>query len=245
MDDAYAGAEYGSVELLIDGIHFLQVEIASGSGSSFDLASNVRLKPLNDPDDGRIIEVGDTIAGSLDYFSDWDWYSIHLNEGETVKISTDSLNVDTTIAVDFPNSRKNQVVFDDNSGGGLYGINAELVYRTPKSGEYYIAVSDPTTSGSGGYYLSVEQARAGTETVVVPASPQVAESPFGKMIVYEGLYDFSVQVPADWQEVPPEEGEEYGITFWAISNDLAQVLITEEDFLALGLGELSLKSTQT
>ena len=241
VDDAYSGTEYGTVELLTHGVHFLQVEMASGDSSRFDLSSNIRLKPLNDPDDGRTIAVGETIAGSLDYFSDWDWYSIHLNEGETAKISTDSINVDTAIAVDFPNSRENQVVFDDDTGGGLYGINAELVYRAPKSGEYYIAVSDPTTSGSGGYYLSVEQARAGTETVVVPASPQVAESPFGKMIVYEGLYDFSVQAPADWQEVPPEEGREYGITFWAISNDLAQVLITEEDFLALGLGELSLE----
>ena len=105
VDDNYTGVERGTVELELDGIHFLQVEIASGGPSSFDLNSSIRLKPLNDPDDGRIIAVGETIAGSLDYFSDWDWYSIHLTEGETVTVSTDSLIVDTVMAIDFPSSQ--------------------------------------------------------------------------------------------------------------------------------------------
>ena len=102
VNDGYAGIEYGAMELLTSGVHFLQVEIASGDSSSFELSSSVRLKPLNDPDDGRIVMVGETVAGSLDYFSDWDWYSIRLDEGETVNISTDSLNVDTVIFVGLP-----------------------------------------------------------------------------------------------------------------------------------------------
>ena len=240
VDNGYIGVEYGRVELLTNGIHFLQVEMASGEASSFELSSSVRLKPLTDPDDGRAIEVGETVAGSLDYFFDWDWYSIRLTEGETVSISTDSFNVDTVIYVDFPNSRGNQVVSDDHSGGGLFGLDAELVYRAPKTGEYYIAVTEAVGDGFGGYYLSVEGARAGTETVVVPPSPQVVSTRFGDMIVYEGLLDdVSVQLPAYWIEVPPTE-EDYGITFWATSTNLEQVLITEEDTLVLGLGEMTL-----
>ena len=163
VDDGLTGIEYGTVELLTSGVHILQVEMASGDSSGFDLSSSVRLRPLNDPDDGRLVTVGETVAGSLDHLSDWDWRSIRLKEGETVQISTDSLNVDTVIYVDFPNSRDNQVVSDDDGGGGLFGLNSELVYRAPHSGEYVIAVSDAEGSSFGGYYLSVESARQGTE----------------------------------------------------------------------------------
>ena len=65
VDDGYTGVEYGAVELLTSGVHFLQVEMASGHSSGFDLSSSVRLVPLNDPDDGRTVAVGETVAGSL------------------------------------------------------------------------------------------------------------------------------------------------------------------------------------
>ena len=67
VDNAYTGIEYGTAELLTSGVHFLQVEMASGDSSGFDLTSSVRLRPLNDPDDGRTIAVGETAAGSLDH----------------------------------------------------------------------------------------------------------------------------------------------------------------------------------
>ncbi len=138
VDDGYTGVEHGAVELLTTGVHFLQVEMASGDSSDFDLSSSVRLMPLIDPDDGRTVAVGETVTGSIDHFSDLDWYSIRLKEGETVRIVTDSLNVDTVIYVDFPKSRNNQVVSDDDSSGGLHGTNSELVYRAPHTGEYFI-----------------------------------------------------------------------------------------------------------
>ena len=241
VNDGYTGIEYGSAELLTDGIHFLQIEMASGDSSSFDLSSNVRLKPLNDPDDGRAIEVGETVTGSLDYFFDWDWYSVRLREGETVRISTDSFNVDTIIYVDFPNSRDNQIVFDDDNGGGLFGTDSELVYRAPKTDDYFIAVKESSGNSFGGYYLSVQEARPGTETVYVPPNPDLVPSPFGEMIVYQSESGvFSVQVPADWPDFYPEE-DDYGTSLWIMSRDLGQVLIVEEDTVTLGLGEMTLE----
>ena len=141
VNDGYTGVEHGAVELLSSGVHFLQVEMASGESSSFDVSSSVRLIPLNDPDDGQTVAVGETVAGSLDHFLDWDWYSVRLKEGQTVRISTDSINIDTVLYVDFPKSRNNQVVSDDDSGGGLGG-NSELTYRAPHTGEYFIAVTE-------------------------------------------------------------------------------------------------------
>ena len=235
VDDGYTGIEYGEVEVLLDGVHFLQVEMATGDASAFNLASNVRLKPLNDPDDGRTVAVGVTVTGNLDYFSDWDWYSIQLQEGETVSISTDSLNVDTVIYVDFPNSRDNQVVSDDDSGGGLFGTDSELVYRAPKTGEYFIAVTEAAGDDRGGYYLSVERARDGTETVYVPPSPQLVDSRFGKMVVVEDPWGYlSVQVPDAWLEGEVDESlGEVLFVFDPQGNDAFTVYLEQRSELSL------------
>ena len=241
VDDVFTGIEYGSVELLTGGTHFLQVEMSSGDISAFDLASSVRLKPLNDPDDGRIVEVGQTVAGNIDHLSDWDWYSVRLKEGETVRVSAESLNVDTLIYVDFPGSRNNQIVFDDDSGGGLFGIDSSLIYRAPHTGDYFIAVTEAVGYSFGGYYLSVEPARSGTETVIVPPSPQVVDSPFGTMVVFKDPWDyFSIQVPETWLE--GEADESAGEIFYALDPETTNfVLIIAEDLLALGLGQWSLQ----
>ena len=240
VDDNYTGVEYGAVELLTSGPHFLQVEMASGDSSGFELSSNVRLKPLNDPDDGRAMTVGETVAGSLDHLSDWDWYSIHLMEGETVRISTDSLNVDTFIYVDFPGSRNNQVVYDDDSGGGLGGRNSELVYRAPHTGEFFIAVVEALGDSSGGYYLSVEPARAGTETVSVQTSPETVASPYGNMVVFEDpLGYFSVQIPEAWTELQADESNGEIFSAYDLVSEGAALAVWE-DVLALGLGRLTL-----
>ena len=134
----YTGIEFGRVEQLGGYPNFLQVQMGSGESSGFDLTSNIALHPIDDPDDGQSIAVGETVGGSIDHFRDIDWYSIRL-EGGTVRISTDSLNVDTFLFVDFPHFRNNQAISDDNSGGGLFETNSELVYRALQSGEYYIS----------------------------------------------------------------------------------------------------------
>jgi hypothetical protein len=46
--------------------------------------------------------------------------------------------------------------YDDDSGGGLFGTNAQLEFTAPQSGRYYISVSDVYDEWSGGYILTVE-----------------------------------------------------------------------------------------
>ena len=239
-NDSFTGVEYGAAETLFSGIHFLQVEMASGDSSDFELSSSVRLKLVDDPDDGKTLGVGETIAGSIDHFSDWDWYSIRLNESETITISTDSINVDTLIYVDFPKSRNNQIVFDDDGGGGLYNTNSELVYRAPHTGEYVIAVTEAVGNNIGGYYLSIKPARRGTETVSVPPSPQIVDSRFGDMIIFEDPWgDFSIQVPEAWSE--GEVDETVSEVFYAFEPETSSdMLIVAEDLFAVGAGGLSL-----
>ena len=153
VDDWKSGVERATVELWTGGVHFLQVELATGGESSrFRITSSVTLKPLNDPDDGRAITVGDTVAGSLDHPGDRDWYSIDLREGQTVRVSANSLNVDTLMYV----FSYNDIVWDDDSGGGLSGLNPEIVYRAPHTGEYFIVIAEAVEDSNGGYFLSVD-----------------------------------------------------------------------------------------
>ena len=164
VDDTESGVERATLELSTGGVHFLQVEMAAGGDPSrFRITSSVRLKPLNDPDDGRALVIGDTIAASLDHPADWDWYSIDLREGDTVRVSADSLNVDTLMYVAFPGSGNGQTVSDDDSGGGLFGLNSEIVYRAPHTGEYFIVIREAVVDSNGGYFLSVEIAPEGFE----------------------------------------------------------------------------------
>lgn len=170
VDENYTGLESGEVEIQTEGIHFLQVEMLTNDPSVFTVGSTIKMVPLSDPDDGRPIAVGETAVGTLDYFSEWDWFLIHLDEGETITVYADSVGVDTLIFVDFPGSFGEQIVYDDDSGGGLSGTNSQLVYRAPADGEYYIAVTGALDDDVGGYFLSIEPAPDGSETVSVPSS---------------------------------------------------------------------------
>ena len=156
-DATETGVEKAVVEIPTDGPHFLQIELAAGDPSVFSLLSDVELIPLVDPDDGLPIEIGQTIVGVVDYPSDADWYSIHLREDETVRISTDSITVDTVVFVNGADDWLESFEFDDDSGEGLFGFNAELVYQAPRTGEFLIAVAEVWGEQVGGYYLTVER----------------------------------------------------------------------------------------
>ena len=207
VDDRMTGIESGAAELPVAGIYFLQVEMFTGTASTFHLVSSVSLKPFHDPDDGRTIAPGDTVVGNIDFYFDLDWYSIRLEEGEVVAIFTDSINVDTFLSVDFPNSGGDQIAYDDDSGGGLFGTNSALLYRAPATGEYFVAVADATGRNTGGYYLSVEQAPPGSDAEAAspaPPDPQIVDSPFGQMRVFQDpLGRFQIQTPQLWVEQEP------------------------------------------
>ena len=243
VDDVYSGVESGTVETLTEGIHFMQVENLYNGPAAFSVESTVAMSPLLDPDDGRAIDVGETVAGTIDYFSDWDWYSMRLQEGETVKIATDSAAVDTFLIVDFPGSGGDRAVFDDDSGSeGFLGgaTNSELVYRAPETGEYFIVVTDALDDGFGGYYLSVESAPTGTETVIVPSGEEILDTPFGDMRVFRdpnGYFQIHVPVPHVEEEPDPSLDE---ILFISLPDGPGYFLIKYVDLVQEGMRGFSL-----
>ena len=163
VDDWYSGRELGTVEMVSDGVHYLDVwtlldEAPFDGPTSYTVVSNLRLQPFEDPDDGLHLVVDDIIGGVIDYFSDTDWYAIDLVEGETVVIWTDAIAIDTAVFVDYPGATIDDIAHDDDSGSTLFGesLNAELVYTAPVTGRFIVAVQGLAGSTGGGYFLGIE-----------------------------------------------------------------------------------------
>ena len=163
VDDSYSGVEAGTVEMVTDGVHYLEVwtlldELPFGRPTSYTVVSSSRLQPFEDPDDGQHLVVGDIFGGVIDYFSDIDWYTIDLVEGETVVIWTDAIATDTAVFVDYPGATIGEIAHDDDSGSTLFGgsLNAELVYTAPATGQYIVAVQGLDGSTGGSYFLGID-----------------------------------------------------------------------------------------
>jgi len=141
-DDSYSGVEVGTVEILTEGVHYLEVwtlldELPFDGPVTYMVASSSRLQPFEDPDDGQHLVVGDIVAAVIDYFSDIDWYTIDLEEGDTIVIWTDAIATDTAVFVDYPGSTIDDIAHDDDSGttlsSGRSTLNSSTRLRQPDS----------------------------------------------------------------------------------------------------------------
>ena len=141
--------------------------------------------------------MGESVVGNLDSPTDIDYFTIDLEEGETVYIEADSPNADMQVGITFPGWTINQMVVDDDSAGGLFGVNAGVVYRAIKSATHEIGLKDATGARIGGYILSVREALPGEVPVEIPPPAELVDTAFGTMIVYGSPAGFSVQLPAD------------------------------------------------
>ena len=197
------------------------------------MSSNANLIPYPDPDDGKTVKAGQTFRGSLDAPADDDYFLIELSKGDTVQLTVESPNFDPLILMGYPEAAEEQWVRDDDSGGGLFGADAKLIYRAPHSGSYFIRVWDAQFQNFGGYILTVEAAAPDAIPVTIPEGPSRIDTPFGVLTVYESAqYPFSIQRPADWNEQPAQED----ITASFAGSNGEQFLIAE------GLGEMNLSA---
>ena len=118
----------------------------------------------DDPDDGREITLGHTVAGSLDYPTDIDYFLINLSAGERVEISVASVLIDPLVSIDFTGATEEQFATDDDSGGGIFGLDSHLDYKAPRTGTYFIVVKDAVGLDVGGYFLTVAPGETTTST---------------------------------------------------------------------------------
>ena len=165
VDDTVTGVESGTLTTELGAPYFVIAGQNSKDPGHFQVRSDHNLIPYHDVDDGMEISVGQTLLGSMDHPVDSDYFVMDLKAGDMVDILVDSLNFDPQVAVTFPGASIEVEFGDDDSGGGLSGLNAKLTYRAPHSGSYFIVVSDATLREVGGYVLTLSQAPPGATPV--------------------------------------------------------------------------------
>ncbi len=155
------------------GPHFLVVS-KSGSGK-FTLIANRPLTRFDDPDDSRRIQVGQSLNGNIDFPADIDFFFLRLEKDEKVEIVASSALANTYLSIWDPIAE--QWASDYDSGDGLFGKDARIIFQASQSGEYALSVRDVgrsepgghVWSAPGGYVISVNRAED-TDTLTPLAS---------------------------------------------------------------------------
>ena len=182
VDEKHDILESGTAEIVNSGMHLLLVGLrsadatADGSAASFVVEGSIGITPLADPDDGRAVNMGEVLAGAIDYAYDRDWYSVGLQEGDTVRIIADSAGADPRLCAAFHSSDVNDAVCSDyvgirSSSNGM--THSELAFRAAESGEYLVTVTSSREGAFGGYYLSADSL---PDDTAAPAIPPAGDS---------------------------------------------------------------------
>ena len=241
VDNTTAGTEWDSFEIEMEGPYFLLVTQYNDLADRFGIDSSHNLFAYRDPDNGKTLERGETISAMLDYPGDIDYYSIALEAGETINIIVDSIFIDPYLIVGQRGASGNQLVYDYDTAGGVFGTNAELTYQAPHRGRFLIIVESAYGQEVGGYFITVDEPSAGAPTPVAPPPPPTPiVSEFGEMALYQSeVFPFSIQYPVDWTE----DGDAGALA--AVCNFVTTCRIGENGLLAIAEEDLSVLGIQT
>lgn len=146
-------------DLILEGPYFVVVYPETEPLDTVTVAG-VDTRQWTDPDHGKALIVGSPLAGNGDYPGDLDWYRLDLAAGQTVTITVSSVNIDAALLVDILDpANTSAFASDSDSGGGVIGYDARVIFTAPETATYSVAVFDETGFGPGGYIVSVEEGR--------------------------------------------------------------------------------------
>lgn len=238
VDEGYTGVEAGAFQAQRDLPYFVRVSQLTEGKGPFSVRSSHPLIPFEDTDDGRRLSTESSLTASLDYPGDTDHFVVELRAGDTIHLQVESAMFDPYVIVDYEGAGQAQLIEDDDSGGGLFGLDAEVVYRAPHEGSYTVAVADATGGLIGGYRLSLQPAGADSPTPSLPRpTPTSIVSPVGPMALYTSQrYPFSLQYPADWVDLGAQR--QMGVVA-SFGRDDHLLNLGEEDLSALGFSGLT------
>ncbi len=146
------GFEYGAYILGRLTPHYLIVRQKALSPGNFIVAANHNIVPVNDPDGGQIIQVGQSIHGNIDYPTDADHFFLDLERGQTVEILAQSIVADMFLTLSL-GSPTQSVSRDD--GAGLLLRDSRLLFRAPITRRYIVIVETFEPEAPGGYIVTV------------------------------------------------------------------------------------------
>jgi S1-C subfamily serine protease/tetratricopeptide (TPR) repeat protein len=182
--------------------YLVAVEQASENRNHYRLTSSHPLQAIEDPEDGTIVAVGETLSGSLDAPMDHDIFTIQLRAGERIDIEMDSITVDPYMLLFYKSPTQEETAADDDSSpSGLFGLSARIVYEAPADGDYMLVVFDATQTAQGGYFLKITEAQASTPTTKLVQSRRKYFSRYGGLWQYESQeYGFTIRYPEGFKE---------------------------------------------
>jgi hypothetical protein len=139
------------------------------------------------------------------------------------------------------------LISDDDSGGGIFGLDSELTYKAPQSGAYFLNVSGSYGSNIGGYILSVTETYEGAPTPSAPLpTPTPIPTEYGNMQMFEsaGYPTFKIQYPTEWRSlyVPDDFAQvcnNEGIDCIADPYGAMILMILQENLKEAGLASIS------
>ena len=146
------GFEYGAYIIGRLRPHFLIVRQKALTPGNFIVAANHNIVPVNDPDEGQVIQVGQSIHGNIDYPTDADHFFLDLVQGQTVEILAQSILVDMYLTLSL-GSPTQSVSRDD--GAGLLLRDSRLLFRAPITRRYIVIVETFEPEAPGGYIVTV------------------------------------------------------------------------------------------
>jgi len=75
--------------------------------------------------------------------------------GQRLGVAVDSLLVDQFVAVEFNDGTMELLEWDDDSGGGVWGLNPLLQFTAPVTGDYLLVIGGLLDSSTGGYIANI------------------------------------------------------------------------------------------
>lgn len=182
--------------------YLVEIAQASNNKNEFSVESTHPLGIYEDPDDNRLLSLDTTIMGSMETTRDSDRYEIELTKDEIVQISVDALEIDPFIRLTYASNTLEESVSDDDSAGGMFGQDAQLVYRAPEDGTYQLLIKNYDNS-VGTYFVTVETASPDAKLTEPVTTRELFGSGIGNLTWYKNEeYNFAILRPAAWSEVP-------------------------------------------
>ncbi len=206
----------------------------------YTLKSSHPLSGYSDPDDGQMLTMGDTVVGNFDVPEDSDYFDVELAKDEIIQVTVDALGADPIVSIIYESDTLVETVSDDDSGGGLFGSNAQITYQAPRDGLYRIVVDNYYIEGASGYFMMLDDAPAATELTELDASDILISSEHGRLGRYESdTFDFEMLIPYDWEAVPGYScGDGTTVCYFG---DLFVLALTEENLRELPARDQSLE----
>ena len=119
------------------------------------IESDHELTPFVDPDDARVITIGEDLHGVIDFPGDEDRYVLPLEAGQRVYLRVDGV-LDALCSV-LDEDGTDELIGARVAEGGL-GMSADLTFEAPRKGRFVVSVAEAEPEGPAGYQLRVSLA---------------------------------------------------------------------------------------